>query len=73
MTESDLQELNWIPVDWNKYVYQNNKMLLWLPFGNDETTITSLNNYSNVFFKGIIDTKEEIEFITNILTKPDKI
>lgn len=72
MTESDLQELNWIQVEWNKYVYQSNKMLLWLPYGQDETIITSLNNYSNVFFKGIIDTKVELEFITNLLTKSGK-
>lgn len=73
MTESDLQELNWTQVQWNKYVYSNNKMLLWLPFGRDETIITSLNNYSNIYFKGIIDIKEELEFITKLLTKEEKI
>lgn len=73
MTESDLQELNWTQVAWNRYVYQNQKMLLWLPNDRVETTITALNNYSNIYFKGIIETKEEIEFITNLLTKPDKI
>ena len=71
MTESDLQELNWTQVDWNKYVYQNDRMLLWLPTDRVETIITALNNYSNVYFKGIIETKEEITFITEILTKKE--
>lgn len=71
MTESDLQELNWTQVDWNKYVYQNDRMLLWLPIDRVETIITALNNYSNVYFKGIIETKEEITFITEILTKKE--
>lgn len=73
MTESDLYELDWIQVDWNKYVYSNNKMLLWLPIDRDETLITALNNYSNIYFKGIIDDRSELEFITKILTKPGKI
>lgn len=71
MTESDLQELNWTQVDWNKFVYQNDRMLLWLPTDRVETIITALNNYSNVYFKGIIETKEEITFITEILTKKE--
>lgn len=71
MTESDLQELNWTQVDWNKFVYQNDRMLLWLPIDRVETIITALNNYSNVYFKGIIETKEEITFITEILTKKE--
>jgi len=73
MTESDLQELNWIQVSWNKFVYQNNKMLLWLPIDREETTITALNNYSNMYFKGRLDSIEELTFITNLLTKPEKI
>ena len=46
-------------------------MLLWLPIDREETFITALNNYSNIYFKGIIDTKEELKFITNILTKKE--
>jgi len=72
MTECDLYELNWIQVDWNKFVYQNDRMLLWLPIDRVETIITALNNYSETYFKGIIETKEEIEFITNLLTKKEK-
>lgn len=73
MTEADLYQLDWIQVDWNKYVYYNQRMLLWLPIDRDETIITALNNYSNIYFRGIIDTREELEFITNLLTKPGKI
>lgn len=73
MTEADLYQLDWIQVDWNKYVYYNQRMLLWLPIDRDETMITALNNYSNIYFRGIIDTREELEFITNLLTKPGKI
>jgi hypothetical protein len=52
-------------------IYSNDKMLLWLPIDREETFITALNNYSNIYFKGIIDTKEELKFITNILTKKE--
>lgn len=66
-----LHDLGWKQVDWNKDVYTLNRMLLWLPSGRNETIITAVNNYSEVYFKGIIDSDEELQFVTNILTKTD--
>lgn len=68
MTEDILFKLGWKSTwDSNNWVLDN--LLLWIPVDRKETIITSVNNYKNTLFKGIIETEEEITNVTKLLTK----
>lgn len=68
MTEDFLDKLGW-EVTWNENIRKLDNLLLWLPIETKYTLITSVNNYSNTLFKGYIESNQELEFITNLLTK----
>ncbi len=68
MTEEILDKLGWSPT-WDSHQWVFGNLLLWLPDDCDYTLITSLNNYKNTLFKGVIESEEEITFLTKILKK----
>lgn len=72
MTEDFLLEQGWIST-WDSKAWVMGNLLLWLPNDCDYHLITSVNNYSNTLFKGIIETEEEFIFLTKILKKGTNI
>ncbi len=54
-------------------MWTSGNLLLWLPNDCDYYLITTVNNYHNTLFKGIIDTEEEFIEITKILKKGTNI
>lgn len=72
MNEDFLLEQGWQST-WDSKTWVSGNLLLWLPNDCDYTLITSVNNYHNTLFKGIIETEEEFIQITKLLKKGTSI
>lgn len=68
MNEDFLLDQEWQST-WDSKSWILGNLLLWLPNDCDYTLITSVNNYADIRFKGIIETEEEFITIIKILKK----